>query len=313
MDYYKILGISKNASQKEIKKAFRKLASKYHPDKNQGDKKAEDKFKEINEANEVLSDVEKRKKYDTLGENWRDYTAYGGNRNTNQRSGNTGQSRSYKFDGDPSEFFGNSGYSDFFESFFDGAYNGSDNMHRRTSSDTNHHTHRNMDIEAELSITLREAYDGVKKAFQLGAESMRINIKPGAQDHQKLKIKNKGNIASNGQRGDLYIILKVIEDPKYVRNGNDLTLITEIDIYTAVLGGHIKIPTFSGEVKVPIPAGTQNGKILRLKGKGMPVYNRDKQYGNLLVKIKVVIPQKINSKERDLFTKLKSINKNIAA
>lgn len=304
-DYYKILGVKKDASQKEIKKAYRKLAAKYHPDKNQGDKASEEKFKEINEANEVVGNVEKRKKYDTLGSNWEAYQQGGGDWKQYAQQGQQKRrprgGQSYTFEGDPSEFFG--GDSSFFDMFFgEGGGQGFSNQGRGQRSS------RGQSIEAEMPITLLEAYQGSKREFELNGKKMRITIKPGSSNGQRLKIKGKGRPGMNsGSAGDLFIILKLTPDPRFQREGNDLIYKTNVDLYTAILGGKIEIPTMTGFVKMPIPKGSETGKTLRLKNKGMPKYGKSNEFGNLLVKINVVLPKKLTEEEIELFQQLKSL------
>jgi curved DNA-binding protein len=298
-DYYKTLGVSKDASQKEIKKAYRKLAAKYHPDKNPDDKTAEEKFKEINEAHEVLGDPEKRKKYDVLGENWSAYQQGGGDwqqytRSKQDRPGG----QTYYYEGDPSEFFGGDDQSSFFEMFFGkgGARQGG----RRAF--------KGQDVEAEMPITLLEAYQGSKRTFEWNGKKMRITIKPGAYDGLKLKIKGRGRPGTNGgAAGDLFIILRTQPDPRFQRVGDDLLYEAEIDLYTAVLGGKIEIPTMTGPVKMNMPKGTESGKTLRLKGKGMPKYKNPNVFGSLLVKLSVRLPKDLTTEEEVLFEKLRNL------
>lgn len=303
-DYYKILGVSKDAADKDIKKAYRKLAAQYHPDKNLNDKAAEEKFKEINEANEVLSDPKKREKYDTLGANWQAYEQYGDDWKEyakyaqQNRSGN----RSGFTQGDPSQFYrGQAGsaedFSDFFEAFFGGQARGS--------------AFSGGDIQAEMSITMMEAYQGSKRTFEINHEKLRITIKPGAYDGQTLKVKGKGQPGmQGGQRGDLYIQLRVQPDPRFTRTGSDLSSSVEVDLYSAILGGKMEIPTLTGNVKMNIPKGCENGKVLRLKGKGMPFYNSPNRYGDLLVTLKVSLPKNLTPEEEQLFQRLQDLRKN---
>lgn len=305
-DYYKILGVPKDATAKDIKKAYRKLAAQYHPDKNPDNKEAEEKFKEINEANEVLSDTEKREKYDTLGSNWeayqhtgddwRDYAKYA------QQGSRPGQRQNYR--GNNSRFYGQGAqggqdFSSFFETFFGGG---------RSSGKESHSAFSGGNIQAEMPITLLEAHDGSKRTFKIHNENLRITIKPGSYDGQQLKIKGKGQLGiQGGQRGDLYIILKIQPDSRFKRNGDNLIYITSIDLYTAVLGGKIEVPTLTGIVKMNIPKGSDTGKILRLKGKGMPKYDNPTHFGDLLVQLKVNLPKNITKEEELLFKKLKEL------
>ena len=300
-DYYKILGVPKNASQKDIKKAYRKLAATYHPDKNPDNKEAEEKFKEINEANEVLSNTEKREKYDTLGSNWEAYQHTGDDwrKYANQKE-------------DASQFYQQSGegeyFSSFFEAFFGGgrgasSFGGSSGRRQQASFSGG-------DTQAELPITLLEAYKGSKRAFEIHNENLRITIKPGSYNGQQLKIKGKGQLGvQGGARGDLYIILRVQEDPRFQRRADNLLYHAPIDLYTAILGGKIEVPTLSGMVKVNVPKGSETGKTLRLKGKGMPKYGKSLQFGDLLVKLTVKLPKHLSKEEIELFKRLQNLRK----
>lgn len=307
-DYYKILGVSKNASQKEIKKAFRKLAAKYHPDKNPDNKEAEEKFKEINEANEVLSDPEKRKKYEELGSNWAAYQQGGGDYQRYKQNAGTRQGNTFYFEGDPGEFFGGSesggDYSSFFDMFFnqgqDASFGGRSGARTRVS--------KGADVEAELAINLLEAYEGTKKTFELYGNKMRINIKPGSADGQKLRLKGKGQKdPRGGEAGDLYIVLKVAAHSQFIRRQDDLKYTADVDFYSAALGEKIKVPTLKGSVNMKIPQGISSGKVLRLKGKGMPVYGHKNKYGDLLVKINIVVPKSLTPEEKALIVQLKEL------
>lgn len=295
-DYYKILGIDKKASQDDIKKAFRKLAVKYHPDKNPGNKEAEDQFKLINEANEVLGDPEKRKKYDTLGENWNKYQQPG--------AGNPfGGSQQYQYQGDFGDFFGadgGSGFSDFFEAFFGGRKQGR-GAGRRTEF-------KGQDLETEMEISLEEAYHGTSRLIQLENEKIKISTKPGVSDGQVLRIRGKGRAGSSAEHnGDLYARIKVRTLPGFERKGDDIYQQHSINLYTAVLGGETIIDTLSGKIKITVSPGTQNGKQVRIKGKGMPVYGTT-GHGDLYVILKVNIPEKLTAAQKQLFEQLKSIS-----
>ncbi len=301
-DYYKILGVDKSASQKDIKKAYRKLAAKYHPDKNPDDKVAEQKFKEINEANQVLSDPEKRKQYEALGSNWEAYQqgTYDPNQGRRRRGG-----QSYTFQGDPSEFFGGQGggYSSFFEQFFGGQYAGGGRQRQRQRR-----PYSRQDVEGIMEITLQEAYHGSSRIFEWEGQKLRIKIKPGAYHEQKLKLKGKGLAGpSGGEKGDLYIILSLIPDKRFERAGVNLICSVKVDLYTAVLGGKIDVPTVTGKVKMTIPKGTNSGNTLRLKGKGMPQYGKPNQFGDLLVRVNVIMPTDLSSEEISLFKRLRAM------
>jgi curved DNA-binding protein len=310
-DYYKILGVDKKASQDEIKKAYRKLAIKYHPDKNPGNKEAENKFKLINEANEVLSDPEKRKKYDELGENWNRFqqggsASYGNPFGAGGFGGQHGQTIYYE--GDINDLFGQgtgrSGFSDFFEAFF-GNIRGNTSYHFGNASDF-----KGQNYETEMAITLEEAYRGTSRVIQLENEKIRITTKPGAYDGQLLRIKGKGGRGSkNSLHGDLMVRVRVTPHHLYERNGDDLKIIQTVDLFTAVLGGETIVYTLDGKIKVKIPAGTQNGKILRIKGKGMPVYDTKNSFGDLQVQVNISVPEKLTPKQKELFEQLrKSFN-----
>lgn len=301
-DYYKILGVDKTATTKEIKKAYRKLAAKYHPDKNPDDKAAEEKFKEANEANEVLSDPEKRKKYDTLGANWQSYSqggGYGGQQYRGQRGGQT-----FTFEGDPSSFFGGD-HSSFFEAFFGGG--ASSDYDPFGGTQQGRRQQRGQDVQAELPITLQEAFEGSKRTFELNGKKMRITIKPGSYDGQKLKIKGRGSAAANGVRGDLYIILRMTPDDRFERKGDDLISTLNVDMFTAILGGKVTLKTLEGNVSLSIDAGTENGKKLRLRGKGMPRRKSSAGRGDLIVKVHVKTPKNLGSEELKLVKQLKVI------
>lgn len=292
-DYYKILGVDKNASQKDIKKAYRKLAAKYHPDKNPDDKAAEQKFKEINEANQVLSDPEKRKQYETLGANWEAYQQGTYDPNQGQRR-RRGGGQSYTFQGDP---------SDFFEQFFGGQFGGSGGQRQRQRR-----PYSGQDVEAMMEITFQEAYHGSSRIFEWEGKKMRIKIKPGAYHEQKIKIKGKGYASpSGGGRGDLYIVFSMIPDVRFERAGVNLICKANVPLYTAVLGGKIDVPTMTRTVKMTIPKGTNTGKTLRLKGKGMPQYDKPNKFGDLLVKVNVVMPTDLSPEEIDLFERLRAM------
>jgi curved DNA-binding protein len=309
-DYYQTLGVSKNAGQNDIKKAYRKLAVKYHPDKNQGNKESEERFKEVSEAYEVLRDPEKRKKYDKLGANWKQYENAGAGYGYSQAGGpSPGGGGSYYFEGDLGDLFGEAGagggFSDFFNAFFAGRGGAQAGYTGRQQS------FQGSDLQAEMEISLHEAYHGTSRILNVNGEKLRINIKPGAYNGQELRIKGKGSPGpGGGEKGDIYIKIKILPDEVYQREGSNLVQKADIDLYTAVLGGKTEITTLSGKLNIPIPKGTQNGKKLRLKGKGMPVYGKPGQFGDLLIRLNVEIPKNLSPEETALFKKLKELKKN---
>jgi curved DNA-binding protein len=306
-DYYQILGIDKKASQEEIKKAYRKLAKKYHPDKNPGNKEAESKFKQINEANEVLGDPEKRKKYDQLGANWDRFGQEGTYSGGNPYGGFGKQSGQTFYEGDLNDLFGSgsgsSGFSDFFETFF-----GRAEQSGRFGKRPGDRRSRGQDLETEIEITLEEAYHGTTRVFQLESEKIRITTKPGAYNGQVLRIKGKGG-KGNNVNGDLLVKIKVLPHQLFERNGNDLKITRHINLFDAVLGGQVIINTIDGKIKMNIPASAQNNKTLRIKGKGMPVYGKNNLFGDLLVQLQIDIPENLTSLQKNLFEQLrKSFN-----
>ena len=302
-DYYKIIGVEKSASQDEIKKAYRKLAMKYHPDRNQDNKKAEEKFKQVTEANEVLSDPEKRKKYDSLGSNWKQYQSQGqGFDDFYSNYGRGGGGTQYSYSGNLDDLFGNiSGFSDFFESFFGGSGSAGRQQGRRSK--------KGQDFEATLYIPLIEAYNGANKEISIGGKRVRIKISPGTKDGKKLRLKGLGSEGMNGgEKGDLYLTLKIKKDPYFELDGNNLYYDLYVDLYTAVLGGKKQVITLGAKtINITIPEGTDSGKVLRLKDLGFPTSESSKIYGDLLVRIKVELPQNLTKEEKELFEKLASI------
>jgi curved DNA-binding protein len=274
------------------------LAKQYHPDKNSNDKISEEKFKKVNEANEVLSNIEKRKKYDELGENWQQFEQNGYKQNANASGSNGKQDYYQQYTNDA---YGNGeqpDFSDFFESFFAGRSNSKTSQNKKGS-----------DYETTIEITLEEAYTGTERIIQLDTGKLRITTKPGAYNEQHLLIKGKGAKGSNStNNGDLYVVIKVIPHPLLTRKGNDLYLHQNLDLYTAVLGGEIVIELISGKLKIQIAGGTQNGKSIRLKQKGMPFYDNPIVFGDLYIQLEVQIPQNLTSKQRELFEEIKSNN-----
>lgn len=303
-DYYKTLGVSKKASQDEIKKAYRKLAVKYHPDKNKDDKAAEERFKEVSEAYEVLGSAEKRKKYDELGANWKQYENAAYHR-ANAAGREPGGAYTYEFQGDPSEFFGGaSGFSDFFSSFF-GGESGRSRRNFKNGFKGFGFDAPGADLDGEVTISLQEAYNGTERIIDIDGEKIKVKIKAGAYDGLKLRVKGKGQKGSAGKAGDLYLNIKVLANNIYDRKGNDLHMEVPLDLFTALLGGKQEIISLSGRLSINIPEGTQNGKQLRLKGKGMPVYNKPGHNGDLYVKLNVLLPEKLTAEQKEIARRLK--------
>ena len=303
IDYYKVLGVERNATQDDIKKAYRKLARKYHPDLNPNDPTAKDKFQEINEANEVLSDPEKRKKYDAYGENWKHADEFEAQqqayRAQQQANGNRQGEYWYSTDGEhfTSGFGGNaSGFSDFFEELFG---------HRGATRGRTRGGFRGQDIEAELQLSLREAAVTHKQTFSINGETLRITVPAGVANGQVIKLKGHGGKGMNGgPDGDLYITFAVSDDPAFKRKDNDLYTDVNIDLYTAVLGGDVTVNTLDGQVKLKVRPGTQNDAKVRLKGKGFPVYKQEGSFGDLIVTYHVSIPTTLTEHQKDLFRQL---------
>lgn len=304
IDYYKVLGVDRNATQDEIKQAYRKLARKYHPDLNKDDPSAEGKFQEINEANEVLSDPEKRKKYDEYGEHWKHADEFKQEREAYSRAQqqNSGSGYWYSVNGDTfaSGFGGRNadGFSDFFEQLFGhGASSG-----RRYSMRM-----KGEDIEAQMHLSLSEAYVTHKQTFSVNGENIRITIPAGVADGQVIKLKGYGEKGLNGaENGDLYITFVIDKDKNFEREGDNLYTDVDIDLYTAVLGGEVPVKTMDGLVKLKVNPGTQNGTKARLRGKGFPVYKKDGRFGDLIVSYHVGIPTSLTEKQKDLFRQLKA-------
>ncbi|HKJ34905.1 MAG TPA: J domain-containing protein [Balneolales bacterium] len=316
-DYYKILGVGKDASKSEIKKAYRKLAAKYHPDVNQDDKNAQKKFTDVQEAYEVLSDPEKRKWYDKVGANWKQYQQAGGrpddfdwSRYAQQGQGRTagGPGTHYEFHGDIGDIFGSGGFSDFFENIFGGMSGARGARQKRRSPFDTYYRQRQRagrDIEAEIIIGLQEAYSGSSRSFELNGQQMRVKIPRGIKDGQRLKLKGKGNPGfGGGPSGDLYLRIKIQPNDKFERKGDDLYSDVPVDLYTMLIGGKIVVPTIGGSIKLTIPEGTQNGKLMRLKGQGMPKFGSDNEYGDLYVKLMVKLPTKLSREEKEMIKRI---------
>lgn len=289
IDYYKVLGIEKNASDEDIKKAYRKLARKLHPDLNPNDKDAHKKFQQINEANEVLSDTEKRKKYDQYGKDWQHADQFNQQRNqSGARQKNTA--------GQQFSDFGDTDFSSFFESMF-----GQTGRQQQTKF-------RGQDYNAELKIGLEDAMKTHQQVLTVNGKNIRITIPSGVENGQQIKLKSYGAPGVNGgPAGDLYITFNIAPHPVFKRSGNDLYTAASIDLYTALLGGETTIDTLSGKVKLTVKPETQSGTKIRLKGKGFPVYKKEGEHGDLYITYTVQLPTHLTEKEKELFTELKKL------
>jgi len=300
IDYYKILGLDKNATAEDVKKAYRKMARQHHPDLNPNNAEAVKLFQQINEANEVLSDPEKRKKYDQYGKDWKNAEQYEHAQKQHQSSGNGG---SNPFGGGGNPFGGEGSYysqdgedgdfSDFFSSMFGNRGGG-----RQTKF-------KGQDYRASVQVNLSEAYKTHQETFTVNGKNIRITVAAGIENGQEIKIGGHGSPGANGgPNGDLYITFEIKNDTAFTRKGSDLYKTVPLDLYKAVLGGEEIIETLSGKVKLPVAPETQNGTKIRLKGKGFPVYKKDGEFGDLYITYQVQIPTKLSAKEKELFEQL---------
>lgn len=304
-DYYKLLGINRNASDEEIKQAYRKLAMKYHPDRNPGDKAAEDKFKDINEANEVLSDPKKRARYDQLGQSYQQWQQHGGNANNfnwDEWFTQTPRGGTRVDVNDFGDMFGG-GFSDFFSAIFAGVQGGyPGNVRTNTRRRPAQRPQRAM--EQPVTISLSEAYQGTIRILQMENKRLEVKIPPGAKTGTKVRMKG---IGPNGS--DIHLVVEVASDPRFERKGDDIYTEVAVDLYTAILGGEAKIATLNGDVLLSIPPETQAGKTFRLSGKGMPLLKNKNQFGDLYAKVKILVPSKISAQEKKLFEQLRALRK----
>lgn len=290
VDYYKILGIPKEASESDIKSAYRKLARKHHPDLNPNDKEANKKFQQLNEANEVLSDQEKRKKYDQYGKDWKQADQYEQARQSGRRQ-NNGGNYSYAQDG-----FGDGDFSSFFESMFGG------------SGSRSQAKYKGQDINAELHLELTDAYTTRQQTITVNNKNIRITIPAGVEDGQVLKLKGHGSTGMNGgPAGDLFITFVISNHTKFKRLKNDLYTTMDLNLFTAVLGGDVMVDTLSGKVKLKVNPETQNGSKTKLKGKGFPVYKKDGEFGDLYITYNILIPTNLTDKQKQLFEELSKL------
>lgn len=292
IDYYKVLGIDKTATEAEIKKAYRKLARKYHPDVNPGDTEAEEKFKQLNEANEVLGNLENRKKYDKYGKDWQHADAY---ENAER------QQRAYSNQGGRSQYSGGysqNDFSDFFGSMFGGS-GGAGNPSQ----------FRGQDFNATLQLNLDEVYKTEKRTITINGKNIRLTIPAGVENGQIIKIKGYGGEGINGgPKGDLLLQFSIANNSDFKRDKANLYKTVDLDLYTAILGGELIVETFDGKVKLKVAAGTQSGAQVKLKGKGFPVYKKENQYGDLFITYAVKVPTDLSEREKELFEELSKIH-----
>lgn len=299
IDYYKVLDINKTASEADIKKAYRKLARKYHPDLNPDDEAAKKKFQQINEAHEVLSDPEKRKKYDQHGKDWAHADAF---KQAGQNSGGSGG-----FNGGAGQYQQGSGFdeydfSDFFSSMFGGTGGGAGASRGRRGF-------RGQDIQATFPLSLKEAYTTHKQVFTVNGKNIRITIPAGVEDGQVIRLAGHGAPGVNGgPAGDLFITFQLAADPVFKRKGNDLYIDMDLPLYTAVLGGDLLLNSMDGQVKLKVKPGTQNNTKVKLKAKGFPVYKKEGQFGDLYITYTVSLPTTLSAKEKELFMELSKMN-----
>jgi curved DNA-binding protein len=300
IDYYKVLGVDKTASEKDIKNAYRKLARKLHPDLNPKDTDANKKFQQLNEANEVLSDPEKRKKYDQYGENWQHAEAYeqAKQQQSRQQQSYTGGTGGRDFEG-----FGGGGggddFSEFFQSMFGQAAAGGGRAGGRQAG------YRGQDYNAELHLSLKDVSESQKQTLTVNGKNIRLTIPAGVENGQTIKIAGHGGHGANGgPAGDLYIAFSVANDPVFKRNGSDLHATIKLDLYTAILGGEITADTLTGKVKVKVKPETQNAAKVKLKGKGLPVYKKEGEYGDLYLTYDIQLPANLTDKQKKLFEEL---------
>lgn len=295
-DYYKTLGVSRNADEKDIKKAYRELARQYHPDKNPGNKDSEAHFKQINEAYEVLSDPDKRKKYDQLGSNYQRWQQAGGRGDYpwGEYPASGGTSGGYGND------MGADSFSEFFSTIFGGGFGRQATREKAPI--------KGQDIEQTVEITLEEAYHGAERVINRGGKKRTIRIPRGVKDGKKIRISGEGYTGfAGGISGDLYLVVAIKPNPQFERRDDDLYTDLKVDLYKAVLGGEVVVPTLSGDVKLKVQPGTQSGRTIRLNGRGMPKLGEAEQYGDMFVRVLVQVPTHLNEEERTLFKQLATL------
>ena len=318
-DYYDVLGVGRNASQDEIRRAYRRLARKYHPDVNPNDSQAEEHFKEINEAYEVLRDEEKRDKYDTLGANWEQYQRQGGQPggfdwsqwfSGRPRGGGSGGYNYTTERVNTEDLFGQGGFSDFFQAIFGdmGGARGARPGGRTQTFGGGAFSARGRDLEQPVELTLEEAFHGTTRILQVGDRRLEVKIPKGVRTGSRVRVAGAGGLGmGNGQAGDVYLVVTVREHDLYKRDGDDLRMTQPVDLYTLVLGGETRIHTLKGDVSLTIPPETQSGQTFRLAGRGMPKLGHPDQFGDLYVQVQARVPKDLSSQEKHLFRELASL------
>lgn len=310
-DYYKTLGVGKGADEKEIKRAFRRLARQHHPDVNPDDPQAEERFKEINEAYEVLSDPEKRSKYDRLGADWQRWQGMGGGPGdfdwSRWTTGRPGERVHVRY-GTPEDledlFGGGSPFSDFFSQIFGGMGGGPSTGGFQYEI----RPQRGQDYEQAVEITLQDAYHGTSRILQKNGQRLELKIPAGAKTGTRVRMSGHGGEGTvGGEPGDLYLRVTVLPDPRFERDDDNLRTTVTVDLYTMVLGGKVRVPTMTGDVELTIPSGTQNGRTFRLRGKGMPHLRKPDQYGDLFARVEVRLPSNLTAQQRKLFEELQDL------
>jgi curved DNA-binding protein len=312
-DYYKVLGVERKASEQEIKRAYRKLALKFHPDRNPNDKQAEDKFKEINEAYQVLSDPEKRSRYDQLGDSFSQWQRRGGQPGgfdwedwytQTPRQGTGGVRVEY---GNLDDILGGGGlgdFSEFFRRVFGGmpdvqtGYPGAEGERRGPAR------RAPQSFQQQVTISLFEAFQGTTRRLELDGRQVEVKIPPGSRTGTRVRVADAVRTGQDGQKGDLYLVIQVADDPRFERKGNDLHTEATIDLYTAVLGGEVTVPTLTGNIVLTIPPGTQPGRTFRISGRGMPHLRSSEKRGDLYVRVNVQIPRNLTPRQKELFEEI---------
>ena len=320
-DYYQILGVPRTATQDEIKKAYRQLARQYHPDNNPGNKQSEAKFKEINEANEVLSDPQKRQKYDALGSQWQRYQQTGGQPGDFDWNQWTARSQTYSAADLNDLFGGDSGFSDFFTQIFGnmagrGAARGAQTQRgpnvrsTQRSPQYDRGPQRGRDFEQPVEIPLRDAFFGTTLTLQKDGQTLEVKVPAGVKTGSKIRVSGQGETGrQGGTAGDLYLVVAVQDDPQFQRDGDDLRTEAPVDLYTLLLGGESQIKTLSGQVSMKVPPETQPGRVIRLRGQGMPVLRDPQLRGDLYVKVQASLPQHLSAEEKQLYEQLAKLRK----